>query len=204
MKIESMQKGKLGEFHVFGELIKRGFDIYLPMIDIGTDAVVRLEDGTHIDIQVKTTQAENQAGYFNVNEFTPRDNLFIICVDMSDAMMNEYGGPEVWILPSKVYLEYCTTFLREGCKVYYLPLPSRSTKHGNVPRRDLLKEYCANTNPDAWNRLLKVDRPKRSLAVALSEAAEEYGYELIGPDHSGDAQVWYTRYRREPAEGNEA
>lgn len=156
MEMGSTQKGKLGEFFVFGELIRRGYELYLPVIDTGVDAVVRLGDRTHVDIQVKTTQQENQAGYFNVYDLEPRDNLFIICVDMSEAKMKEYKGqPEVWVLPSRVYMEHATASRvkdKEWIR-YLLPLPDGSRKHGNVPRRELLKCYCASTNDDAWEGL---------------------------------------------------
>lgn len=48
MEIGSTQKGKLGEYYVFWELIKRDFELYIPVIDIEIDAVMRLEDGTYV------------------------------------------------------------------------------------------------------------------------------------------------------------
>lgn len=67
MKATTQQKGKRAEFLVFGELVKRGADIYLPVIDVGIDAISRLKTGTYLEIQVKSTEAENMAGYFNVS-----------------------------------------------------------------------------------------------------------------------------------------
>jgi hypothetical protein len=84
MEISTQQKGKQAEFFVFGELMRRGFDLYLPVIDTGIDALIRLPDGMCQEIQVKSTQAEDQAGYFNVDDLEPRASLFIVCVDMSD------------------------------------------------------------------------------------------------------------------------
>ena len=43
MEIGSTHKGKLGEFYVLWELIKRGFELYLTVIDMGIDAMVRLK-----------------------------------------------------------------------------------------------------------------------------------------------------------------
>ena len=53
MESTSRHTGKRAEFLVFGELIRRNADVYLPIIDIGIDAIVRQLDGTHLDIQVK-------------------------------------------------------------------------------------------------------------------------------------------------------
>jgi hypothetical protein len=78
MEISPQQKGKRGEFFVFGELIKRGFDLYLPVVDVGgIDAILRLKSGKCIEMQVKSTEAKKQAGYFNVYDLEPRPNLFI-------------------------------------------------------------------------------------------------------------------------------
>lgn len=155
MEISPQQKGKRGEFFVFGELIKRGFDLYLPVIDVGIDAILRLKSGKYIEMQVKSTEAREQAGYFNVYDLKPRPNLFIICVDMSEEKQKEWGQPEVWILPSKVFSEYASKYpLKTGTR-YLLSLPARDKRHGNKLRREILKEYCANTDGAAWNRLRK-------------------------------------------------
>ncbi len=61
----SQQKGKQAEFLVFGELIRRGADLYLPIVDIGIDAIIKKKDGTYLQIQVKSTEADEQAGCFN-------------------------------------------------------------------------------------------------------------------------------------------
>ena len=155
MEISSQGKGKRGEFFVFGELIRRGFDLYLPVIDVGIDAVVRLKIGTYIEIQVKTTQAEDQAGYFNVYDLKHQPNLFIICVDTSEEKLKKWGQPEVWILPSKEFSEYATKTTLKSYTRYHLPLPAKDKRHENKPRHDILKEYCANENEDAWELLRK-------------------------------------------------
>lgn len=71
MEISTQQKGKRAELFVFGELIRRDFDLYLPVIDVGIDAIIRLGTGTYRELQVKSTQAENQAGYFNIDDLKP-------------------------------------------------------------------------------------------------------------------------------------
>jgi len=141
----SQQKGKQAEFLVFGELIRRGADLYLPVIDKGIDAIIRKEDGSYLQIQVKSTEASEQAGWFNVwdLELYKGRNLFIVCVEMSKE------PPEIWVLPSEVFMEYANVSKsKEGWNKYTLGIDSKDTKHGNELRRSLLKEYR-----EAWGRL---------------------------------------------------
>jgi len=43
---ETQRTGKQGEFAVIGELLRQGFDVYLPVIDIhGIDCVIRTPTG---------------------------------------------------------------------------------------------------------------------------------------------------------------
>jgi len=82
MKITSQQKGKLGELWVFGKLLDAGANVYCPLVDEeGIDAIVRRTDRKLLEIQVKSTRAEEQAGYFNAY-LEPRENLFLVCVDL--------------------------------------------------------------------------------------------------------------------------
>jgi hypothetical protein len=145
MKITSQQKGKRAEFLVFGELISRRADLYLPVIDIGIDAIIRKEDGTCLQIQVKSTEASEQAGWFNVwdLELYEGKGLSIVCVDMSKE------PADIWILPSEVFMEYATVSKsKEGWNKYTLGIDSKDTKHGNELRRNLLQKYR-----DAWELL---------------------------------------------------
>ena len=104
----SQQKGKRAEFLVFAELIKRGADLYLPAVDTGIDAIIRKEDGTYLEIQVKSTLEDEQAGYFNVYDIKehPEDKFFIICVDMNDKNFREKDKPNIWVLSAKDFKEY--------------------------------------------------------------------------------------------------
>ena len=151
MKATTEQKGKGAEFLVFGESLRRGAELYLPVVDIGIDAISRLKTETYLEIQVKSTEAENQAGYFNIYDLEPKPNLLIVCVDMSERKMEQWSKPEVWILPSKEFAKYAT-----GTKEHYrLPLPEKDARHGNIPREQILEQYCANKHDEAWNALIQ-------------------------------------------------
>ncbi len=139
MTLTSQQKGKIGELWVFGKLIDAGVNVYLPMVDIeGIDAIVRKKDGTLLEIQVKSTRAEDQAGYFNAR-LRPAPNLFIVCVDMSPVGKSG-APPEVWIFPSGVFANPAYSAKTKGGE-YRLALAARSRKHQNRPRKELLAQY---------------------------------------------------------------
>jgi len=145
MERTSQQKGKRAEFLVFGELVKRKADLYLPVIDIGIDAIIKKKDSTYLQIQVKSTEASEQAGWFNVwdLELYEGKGLFIVCVEMSKE------PPEIWVLPSEVFMKYANVSKsKEGRNNYRLGIDSKDTKHGNELRRSLLKEYR-----EAWELL---------------------------------------------------
>ena len=144
MSIEDLRKGKSAEYFVFSELIKRGADVYLPAVDIGIDAIVRRKDGSYLEIQVKSTQEEEQAGYFNVYDLDqhPEKNFYIVCVDMNEDNAKVKGKPNTWILSAKDFKKYMVS----GCR---LPIYERSRNHENKTREELLKK-----NFEAWHLLI--------------------------------------------------
>lgn len=143
MSIEDLRKGKSAEFYVFSELLKRDADVYLPAVDIGIDAIVRRKDGTYLEIQVKSTQEEEQAGYFNVYDLDqhPEKNFYIVCVDMNKDNAKVKGKPNTWILSTEEFKKYMVA----GCR---LPIYERSQKYGNKRRDELLQN-----NFEAWELL---------------------------------------------------
>jgi hypothetical protein len=142
----SQQKGKRAEFIVFGELVKKGANLYLPVIDLGIDAIIKKKDGTFSQIQVKSTEASGQAGWFNIWDLEKYEGkkLFIVCVEMSKE------PPEIWVLPSEIFKKYANdSKSKEGWHKYILGIDSKDTKHENKLRRDLLEEYR-----EAWHLLI--------------------------------------------------
>ena len=146
MEITSQQKGKRGELWVFGKLLDAGVNVYLPLVDEGIDAIIRRSDRRLLEIQVKSTRAKDQAGYFNAY-LEPREDLFVVCVDLSPLDETPSQPPEVWVFPSEVFAnqEYST---RSKKGEYRLALASRSRRHGNKPRKEVLWEYR-----EAWKLL---------------------------------------------------
>jgi hypothetical protein len=146
MAITSQQTGKLAEFLVFGELIKRKADVYLPIIDTGIDAVVRREDGTFLDIQVKSTEKGWSLAAWVPENRQLLQRRFIIWVDMSKYKEN----PEIWVFPGDVFYNYSTKVGAEQ-GFTHRRLDLETTRRGdNQLRHVLLKKYRA---PKAWKRL---------------------------------------------------
>jgi hypothetical protein len=98
MEKATQRTGKEGELKVIGELLRRGFDIYTPLIDIGgIDCIIKTDVG-YKEIQIKTREQFTTKLLFDVKDFQPRDNFFIICYNINE--------PETfWVIPSKVFKE---------------------------------------------------------------------------------------------------
>jgi len=89
--------GKEGELRVIGELLRKGFDVYLPAVDIGgIDCIIKTSIG-YKEIQIKTRE-EAKLLLFDVKEFNPRENFFIICYNLKEP-------DTFWVVPSKVFKE---------------------------------------------------------------------------------------------------
>ena len=145
MERTSQQIGKRAEYLVFSELIKGRAEIYVPLIDTGIDAIIRREDGKHLDIQVKSTEKGWSFAIWLSDKYDEEKlkTFFIVCVDMSKQ------PPETWILPSNKFKEYATKASQmEGLGYYRLNLDAKSKRHGNKRRREILQEYLG-----AWKLL---------------------------------------------------
>jgi hypothetical protein len=95
---ETQRTGKEGELRVMGELLRQGFNVYTPMVDIeGTDCVIK-QKSSYLDIQIKTRERARLL-LFDVKHFTPRDNFFIICYSLKEP--NDF-----WVIPSGVYAKH--------------------------------------------------------------------------------------------------
>jgi len=104
MEIGDTEKGKVGELYVFGKLIEKGAMPFLPIADIrGVDAVVRRNDGTYVEIQVKSTWPPEQAGFINVPDLDVRKGLFIVGLIYANPPGQIEEMPEAWIIPSDVF-----------------------------------------------------------------------------------------------------
>lgn len=73
--------GKRMEFWVIGEMLRRGFDVYIPLVDDrGVDAVVRLQSGVYVQIKARSLDVKfGDAALFSaIKHDEPRDNYWFI------------------------------------------------------------------------------------------------------------------------------
>ena len=112
-----------------------GLDVYLPLgDDHGVDCVIKKDDGTFIEIQIKARSkevADGDAALFSAITHEQTENVYFVFY--SDRMR------KMWILSSKEFLEECVTN-KTG---------KNAGKHSiwfNGTRKDLKtgkkKEYC--------------------------------------------------------------
>ena len=71
-ELESGVKGKKGELIVIGELLTRGLQVYLPVVDSGIDCVVDVGGGNYKEVQIKYREDSHN---FRVRAFKPRDTF---------------------------------------------------------------------------------------------------------------------------------
>ena len=51
--------GKRMEYNLVGKMLMEGLDVYLPLVaDHGVDCVIKKEDGTFIEVQIKARSSE--------------------------------------------------------------------------------------------------------------------------------------------------
>ena len=146
MKIGSLEKGKMAELAVFGELLKRGVIPYVPLVDIkGIDAIIRKDDGRLLEIQVKSTFSKGMQGSFNVDDLVTKPNFFIIGVIGEGDMPEKY---EYWVFPSEVFHKNAQQISPpdKGYTTYRLDLWYGKRKEGAY-LKDTLRKFCNNWDP---------------------------------------------------------
>ena len=87
--------GKRQEYSVITELLKRGFDVYMTLVDDqGIDCVLRVDDKKYLDVQIKARSKEaKQWNFFAAMSFDVRDNFYFIFYTEKNN--------NLWVIPSK-------------------------------------------------------------------------------------------------------
>ena len=97
--------GKRMEYNLVGQMLMEGLDVYLPLVDDhGVDCVIKKNDGTFIEVQIKARSSEvndGDAALFSAitHELTP--NFYFVFYSERLQMM--------WILSSEEFLRECVT-----------------------------------------------------------------------------------------------
>jgi hypothetical protein len=136
--------GKRQEYVAIAELLKRGYDVYLTLVDDqGIDCVVRQGPNHYFDIQIKARSKDanpKNAGHFPqllIEE--PRDSYIFIFYSEAAGQ----GGTH-WVIPSTKFAEkgFCNT-LKSGPNKgrYRILLTNYSQTRGVVTPRPKYQDF---------------------------------------------------------------
>ena len=92
-----MKKGKAIEHLIIYELLKNDFDVFVPVVDTGTDLIIKDREGGLVEIQVKSRDIQSDEDVFFIKDFEPSHNFFIVCHNLNT---NEF-----FCMPSKKFHE---------------------------------------------------------------------------------------------------
>ena len=97
--------GKRMEYRLIGQMLMEGLDCYVPLVDDhGVDCIVKKEDGTFIEIQIKARSrevADGDAALFAAITHEYRENFYFV---FYSERLNT-----MWILSSEEFLKECIT-----------------------------------------------------------------------------------------------
>lgn len=105
IRSEMAKRGKSGELVVAGELLSRGYDVFIPFVDCGVDLVALVEN-RFVQIQVKQSKLYQRGGkpthYWQSLKKKTFDsnkgvNVFYIFVLRRGAEINYLIVPSLWI-----------------------------------------------------------------------------------------------------------
>ena len=145
---------KLAEYHAFGELLKRGVLPYLPMAGSASGVRTRTPTGWTIEMRIEPSIG---SGYgdkqrFQVSDFKPRPELFILCVEFVEAEIRC-----VWVLPSTVFFVYSELDEKRGLR--NLDLDVKRERYFDKPFREynffFRNRWESITNFDVYRRYMK-------------------------------------------------
>ena len=97
--------GKRIEYWIIGKMLMEGLDVYIPMVDDhGVDCIIKKDDGTFIEIQIKARSKEvndGDASLFSAITHEKTDNYYFVFYSERLETM--------WIMTSEEFLNECVT-----------------------------------------------------------------------------------------------
>jgi hypothetical protein len=132
--------GKRIEFYIIGRMLKEGLDLYIPLVDDNAiDAVVRKEDGTFVEIQIKARSKDVKFGDGALFAAIPHDYRknywFIFYSERIDT---------TFILSSKEFIKESVqnkTGKNEGLRSLWFN--GKNTKNNSEHVKEQFKKYIA-------------------------------------------------------------
>jgi hypothetical protein len=136
--------GKRQEFIAISELLRRGFDVNIPLVDDQqVDCIIRKmvnKNPVYLDIQIKARSKDCKpydAARFAAMTITPRDNYFFI---FFSEQLNMY-----WIISSKELVKIASRNKKGKNKgKYHINFAGYSKKHNSVHPLPKFKKYENN------------------------------------------------------------
>jgi len=93
--------GKRMEYYVISKMLKEGLDVYIPLIDdFGIDAIIRKQDGSFVEIQIKARSKDvlfGDAALFAAITHELRNNYYFVFY--SERI------DKTWILSSEEFIK---------------------------------------------------------------------------------------------------
>jgi hypothetical protein len=97
-RMSALKLGRYAEHLTCMELLAFNFDVYtVDVDDHGIDLIVRKENGSLYEFQVKSSRNLNYI-FFPKAHFTPRDSLYGVVV-----LFNEGIPPQIYLIPSSAW-----------------------------------------------------------------------------------------------------
>ena len=129
--------GKRMEYNIVGKMLMEGLDVYMPLVDDhGVDCVIKRNDGTFIEVQIKARSnevADGDAALFAAIVHDLTENFFFVFYsERLDTM---------WIMSSEEFLAECVTNKagkNKGKHSIWFNGNRKDAKDG------VKKEYCKN------------------------------------------------------------
>lgn len=93
--------GKRIEYWIIGRMLKEGIDVYVPMVDdFGIDAVIRKQNGTFIEVQIKARSHDVRVGdgalFAAITHESRKNYWFVFYSERLNTM---------WIMSSKEFIK---------------------------------------------------------------------------------------------------
>jgi hypothetical protein len=135
---DSASFGKRQEYIAVAELLKRGFDVYMTLVDDQQiDCIIRLDGKPpcYIDVQIKARSrtAKNPGKFAAMEIRNPRPNFFFI--------FYSEGADTYWVMSSLDMVEKATVGKSGKSKGKFSLVFTNTLKDGTVKPRPKWKEY---------------------------------------------------------------
>lgn len=147
---DSRKKGKAIEHLIISELLKNDFDVFVPVVDDGTDLIIRNKQGGFVEIQVKSRNIQGDEGLFFMKDFKPRWNFFIVCHNLNTE--------DFFCMPSEKFYEKSELSKQNGKDVRV------------IRNKDLIKHvWCKNNKGMALLKKALEDPENQLLSSLIGE-----------------------------------